>query len=170
MGYTTDFSGKFKFNKKLDKETRVFLTKFSETRRMKRKLPAKYGVEGEFYVDGGGVYGQDHEPSIVNYNEPPRTQPGLWCQWIPSEDGKFLEWNGAEKFYNYIEWLKYLLENFILPKGYLLTGVVHWEGEESGDIGTIQVAGDKVLVEEGCHKDTLLPMSVDVIKELKGKK
>ena len=149
MGYTTDFSGKFKFNKKLDEETRVFLTKFSETRRMKRKLPAKYGVEGEFYVDGGGLYGQDHEPSITNYNEPPRTQPGLWCQWIPSEDGKFLEWNGAEKFYNYIAWLKYIIREFFIPWGIKANGEIEWQGEDRDDIGKIKVKDNEIFVYDG---------------------
>lgn len=36
MGYTTDFEGTLKLNKKLDKETKLFLTKLAQTRRMKR--------------------------------------------------------------------------------------------------------------------------------------
>jgi hypothetical protein len=52
MGYTTDFKGSFKLDKSLTGEDRVYLNKFSETRRMARNVNPKYGIEGEFYVDG----------------------------------------------------------------------------------------------------------------------
>ena len=29
------------------------------------------------------------------------TYPGIWCQWVPTDDGKGIEWDGGEKFYNY---------------------------------------------------------------------
>jgi hypothetical protein len=186
MGYTTDFTGKFEFNTPLDKDTLEYLTKFSNTRRMKRKFPddvyvpstdtsnetlmvpkSKYGIEGEFFVDGTGDFGQDHDASIVDYNKPPSTQPSLWCGWVPSEDGKYLQWNEVEKFYEYIDWLKYLIENFIAPKNYVLNGVVHWQGEEDADIGTIQVYDNKVLVKEGVHADNLITNSIRFIKDKK---
>ncbi len=75
--------------------------------------------------------------------------PGFWCQWTASDDGKFLEWDGGEKFYNYIEWLEYLLEHFIVPWGNKLNGEVQWEGEESGDLGKIKVVNNTVTVYEG---------------------
>lgn len=34
-----------------------------------------------------------------------RKYPGIWCQWIINSNNK-LEWNGAEKFYYYVEWLR----------------------------------------------------------------
>jgi hypothetical protein len=149
MGYSTDFSGCFTFNKKLDKKTHTFLTKLAETRRMKRKVNAKYGVEGEFYVEGGGFMGQDKENNVIDNNNPPSTQPGLWLQWVPTKDGKHFEWNGGEKFYCYVEWLQYVMDKILKPAGYSLTGVVHWTGEEGSDIGTIQCVGTEILVEEG---------------------
>lgn len=148
MGYTTDFFGRFELNKKLDAETHTFLRKLSETRRMKRNLGPEYGVEGEFYVDGGGFCGQDHEDNIVDYNWPPSTQPGLWCQWVPSEDGLGIEWNGVEKFYEYVPWLKYLIRNFLEPKGYVLNGEVRYEGEDPSDRGTIRIVNNRVAVSE----------------------
>lgn len=137
MGYTTDFEGKWKLNKKLDKETHEFLRKFNDTRRMKRKVDPKYGIEGEFYVDGTGMAGQDHDSTIINYNQPPRTQPSLWCGWVPSEDGMYIQWDGGEKFYGYIEWIEYIIVNFLQPKGYTLSGAVSWQGEDSDDYGII---------------------------------
>ena len=60
-----------------------------------------------------GMAGQDHEPDIIDYNSPPKGQPGLWCQWVPTHDGKFIVWDGNEKFYNSAEWMTYLIEHFI---------------------------------------------------------
>jgi hypothetical protein len=144
MGYTTEFDGKFNLNKKLDKETHEFLTKLATTRRMKRKLPPEYGIEGEFYVDGAGYAGQDREDSIVDYNKPPSTQPGLWCQWTPTHDGTAIEWDGGEKFYHYVDWIKYIIDKVLAPRGYSLSGVVDWRGEDWSDTGTIVVRDNKV--------------------------
>ncbi len=149
MGYTTDFTGSFKFNKPLDKDTLIFLQKFNETRRMARKLPKEFGIEGEFYVDAPGYAGQDREDNIVDYNRPPKTQPGLWCQWRPTDDGTKLEWDGGEKFYNYVEWLEYLIKNVLSPRGYKLTGEIEWAGEDQGDIGKIIVKNNKISLKHG---------------------
>lgn len=66
-------------------------------------------------------------------------KPGFWCQWRPTQDGEGLEWDGGEKFYNYTEWLNYIVENFLKPWGLTLNGTVHWRGEEFGDNGKIEV-------------------------------
>jgi hypothetical protein len=148
MGYTTDFKGSFKLNKRLKFEDHEFLNKFAETRRMKRRLPAKYGVEGEFYVEGTGEFGQDSDKSVLDYNEPPCTQPGLWCQWVPTKDGKGIEWDGNEKFYNYVEWITYLIDKILKPRGYVLNGEVYWQGEDSGDVGCIVIRKNKVATKK----------------------
>lgn len=149
MGYTTDFEGRFKLNRKLKKKDQDFLTKFAETRRMARNVGPEFGVEGEFYVDGKGYAGQDSDETILDYNRPPRTQPGLWCQWVPSEDGQFLQWDGSEKFYNYVEWLKYLIDKILAPRGYILNGEVSWSGEDQGDVGKIVVTNNVVTTKRG---------------------
>lgn len=144
MGYTTDFSGKLKFNKQLSLDDHIFLTKFANTRRMARNVDAKYGVEGEFYVDGTGMMGQGNDDNIIDHNRHPRTQPGLWCQWVPTEDGWYLEWDGNEKFYDYVEWLQYLISKVLEPRGYVLNGEIDWSGEEDDDQGTIVVLNNEV--------------------------
>lgn len=150
MGYTTDFYGAFKLNKKLSKEDYAFLKKLSETRRMARNVGPEYGVEGEFYVEGSGEFGQYQDDNIIDYNTPPKTQPGLWCQWKPSEDGLFIEWDGGEKFYHYVEWLEYIIDKILEPRGYKLNGSVEWVGEDSfEDRGKIIVENNKVTVKEG---------------------
>jgi hypothetical protein len=101
-------------------------------------------VEGEFYVEGGGDYGQADEDNVIDYNRPPSTQPDLWCQWVPTKDGKGIEWDGSEKFYGYVEWIKYLIAKVLSPKGYVLNGTVDWRGEEWEDAGTISIKDNNV--------------------------
>lgn len=144
MGYTTDFDGSFTVTPTLTEDDRVFLEKFSRTRRMARNVGPEYGVDGEFYVFGKGWAGQDSDETIIDYNRPPRTQPGLWCQWVPTEDGNEIEWDGGEKFYDYVEWLEYLIEKILAPRGYTLNGTVFWQGEEDSDRGKI-VATNNVV-------------------------
>jgi hypothetical protein len=104
---------------------------------MKRNVGSEYGVEGEFYVE-------DDEKNVIDYNQPPRTQPGLWCQWTPNEDGTAIEWDGVEKFYNYVEWIKYIIEKILSPKGYVLNGEVNWYGENRDDEGVICITDNVV--------------------------
>lgn len=144
MGYTTDFTGKFKFNKKLDKDTYDLLVYLSTTRRMARNVDSKYGIEGEFYIGSTDDYGQGHDDNIIDHNRPPKSQPSLWLQWTPSSSGKFLEWDGNEKFYNYVEWLEYLLEKILVPRGYILNGSVKFQGEDYEDCGTIDIENNVV--------------------------
>lgn len=152
MGYTTEFRGAFEFgDKKPDKEMTDFINKFSSSRRMARNCTTivnydkewekncffgKLGTEGEWYVG-------DCQESIKDYNMPPRNQPGLWCDWV-IEDGK-LVWNDSEKFYNYVEWLEYMIKNFFQPKGYVLNGEMKFQGEDFYDRGKIVIVNNKVM-------------------------
>lgn len=131
-----------------------------------------YGNDGEFFVGGSGWAGQDHDDTIIDYNIPPGqlgygemkefndrysenqnrivnglSQPGLWCQWRFTDETT-LEWDGSEKFYHYIEWLKYLINNFFEEWGIKLNGEVTWVGEDSSDKGKIVVENNKVRVFE----------------------
>lgn len=69
--------------------------------------------------------------------------PGIWCQWIINSNKK-LEWNGAEKFYNYVEWMEYLIKNIFAPSGYKLYGRIRFQGERFLDIGIIYVKDNVV--------------------------
>lgn len=52
----------------------------------------------------------------------------------------------GEKFYKYVEWIKYLIDKILKPRGYIVDGEVHWRGEEFRDIGNIVVKNNKVTV------------------------
>lgn len=188
MGYTTDFSGCLKLSIPLRDEQKNYLVEFSETRRMKRDVnklmelhkgkygyPGRigtpeniYGVDGEYFVGGGGSYGQDNNSSVIDYNTPPgqigysestsfgenirkitygECQPSLWCQWVVcGENNDILEWDGGEKFYKYVEWLRYLINHFFQPWGVMLNGVITWYGEDRNDFGKIVVEDNDVRV------------------------
>ena len=149
MGYTTDFWGDFTIDKELDDETYKLMNGLNETRRMARSLGPEYGTEGEFYVDGGGHAGQDREDSIIDYNTPPSTQPGLWCQWRVADNMRTIEWDGGEKFYNYVEWMEYLIDKVLAPRGYVVNGNCSWQGEDTDDKGVLYVENNRVFTEVG---------------------
>ncbi len=157
MGYTTNFKGSWKVTPALKPEHHVYLNAFSETRRMKRNpaltalrpdplriaagLPV--GVEGGYFVGSTEYAGQEHDaPDVLDYNTEPGGQPGLWCKWTPNKAGDAIEWSGMEKFYDYGEWLIYIIGHFLQPWGYKLSGVVEWQGEDHKDRGFLIVAGD----------------------------
>lgn len=137
----------------------AYINAFAESRRMKRdaakteklydhireKVGLPVGPEGGYYV-GDMDSRVEHGGDVIDYNNPPAGQPGLWCKWEVSEDGTALRWNEVEKFYDYIEWLKYLIEHFFAPWGYRLDGEVTWSGEENDDVGKIIVEDNEVRV------------------------
>lgn len=71
-------------------------------------------------------------------------EPDTYCQWEPTKDGLGLEWDGGEKFYCYVEWLEYLIENWFKPRSITLNGVLRYQGEEIGDVGRIEVEDNQV--------------------------
>ncbi len=156
MGYTTEFWGQVELTPALNTQEIAYLKKFNETRRMHR-------TNGDYYC-GTGHAGQDHEADIINYNAPPPEQPSLWCQWTPSDDGKYIEWDGGEKFYSSPEWMWYLIHHFLKPnplakirqpetfsflQGHVCKGEIDAQGEEGGDRWKLVVDNNKVYVQRG---------------------
>lgn len=155
MGYTTEFEGRFNLDKPLTVPQFNYLKQFADVRHMTRdagiaiqspdplrlKVGLPIGVEGEFYVG-------DDDAGVQDQNEQPVTQPGLWNHWVPTDDGEGIEWDGGEKFYEYVKWLKYIVKNFIQPWGYTLNGEVTWEGEDNKDIGKLIVKDNKVTTKK----------------------
>jgi len=138
MGYTTEFTGRLNFKEHIDAETKKLIDGLENTRRMKRNVGPEYGIEGEFYISGTGFHGDNREPNIIDYNEPPSTQPSLWLKWRITEDCKGIEWDGREKFKGYIEWLSYLRDKILVPRGIRFAyGQIFWQGENPDDVGVI---------------------------------
>ena len=140
------------------------------TDQLRHTVGLPIGEEGAYYVGShsDGDMGQKNDHSILDYNTPPgqleygsnflgdrykenkqrieagKCQPGLWCQWTVSDDGKTLEWDGGEKFYYYTDWLKYLITHFFDVWGVKLNGQIKWRGEYFEDTGTIFVENSNV--------------------------
>lgn len=163
MGYTTDFNGKFNLDRPLREDHANYLLQFAGTRRMRRDanktalrpdpireavgLPV--GPQGAYFVGETGYAGQDNGEDVIDHNASPSGQPGLWCQWVPSNDRKSIEWDGGEKFYDYVEWLQYIINNFLDRWGYVLKGEVTWRGEDEEDRGKIIVKNNEVTTKIG---------------------
>lgn len=164
MGYTTEFLGEFTLDKPLDPIIGNLINGLAFTRRVKRDIyqlakilnlsreeaDMRYGVEGEYYYnkDDFKNYGQTVDDSILDFNMPPSTQPGLWCQWIYCKEDNVIKWNGGEKFYNYVDWIKYIIERILKPNNYKLNGIVKWQGDETFDRGEIQINNNKIKIIE----------------------
>lgn len=122
---------------------------------------------------GGNFRGQGDDGTVIDHNTPPgqvvygdknfdstwnenerrekagECQPGLWCQWVLTPDGTELQWDEGEKFYNYVEWLKYLIEHFFSPWKIKLNGEIFWYGEDREDCGIIVVKDNVVKIKYG---------------------
>lgn len=185
MGYQTEFTGKFNFNEKITKDFMEYINRFAQTRRMERKneeikriypkwkelcFNGELGKQGEYFAPDttDNFAGQNQDTSIIHYNNPPCTQPGLWCDWaiFPAEEiedknefSAYLAWDKMEKFYYYVDWLKYLIKNFIEPSNLSITGAVLAVGEEDGDATYIIVDNNNVKTYDACIDD------IDEIKE-----
>ncbi len=166
-----NYMNKFSNTRRMKRDSVKLMEKFKGEFGHPTRPDNPYGNDGEFFVGGTGWAGQDHDDSIIEYNTAPgqptynqrmwektrekikeqikigNIQPGLWCQWVFTDD-ETLEWDGSGKFYNYVEWLKYLINNFFEEWGIKLNGEVSWVGEDSSDKGKILVEDNKVRVFE----------------------
>ena len=108
--------------------------------------PEQYLTDAQIYQDlidhFGFNKGQDDDMGLVYYNES-GIQPSLWLQWVP-QDSTRLVWDEGEKFYNYVEWLIYLIKGVFRPNGYTLNGRVEYQGEDLCDNGYIEVTNNQV--------------------------
>jgi len=161
IGYTTDFTGSVDIEPPLNASEISFLLSFNETRRMNR-------TKGPLFVEGTGYAGQNHDDDVINGNAPHPDQPGLWCQWIPSDDGKELKWDEGEKFYNAPEWMKYIVTKLLAAEGkdyiaahinedsrlahftndHVVNGEIFAQGEEGDDRWWLQVTDNEVFVSQ----------------------
>lgn len=124
------FRGEFAVQPPLRSGHLAYLWVFNRTRHMKRDPAITTSV---------------NDP-VVERNTPPEAQPGLPCNWTPSEDGAALVWDGHRKFVDWEPWLCYLIDHFLKPWGYTVNGSVEWRGEEWLDVGVLRVRDNEVSV------------------------
>ncbi len=160
MGYVTYFEGSFKFNHPPSEYMIKYINSFSTSRRVKRDVElikkidgdwekhsfkGKLGNEGEYYVKYDNYSWEEGDITVIDEDENPSNQPSFWCNWIINEKGE-LCWNGHTKFYDYVEWLEYLINNFFQVENLVLNGEVKFEGEEDKDKGKIVIIDNFIEV------------------------
>lgn len=120
MGYTTDFSGTLSFNRELSHKEWLELTEL----------------------------GDYEKAAYEKYTDTPDTIPDAYLQWVPTPDGSGYGWNGGEKFYEYIHWLRWIIKHYMKPHDLVLNGEIRWQGEEIGDVGILTVVDNKVTTKK----------------------
>lgn len=158
MGYTTYFSGSVVIEPPLNAHEVDYLVNFMTSRRVKR-------ISGPYTVESQPYRHEPEDPDVIDYNYPPDGQPGLWCNWEPSPDGRKIEWSEAEKFYNAAEWMAYLIDHFLKPGAeasktqsplfehftfdHVVNGMIEAQGEDPDDRWSLIVEDNEVFRAEG---------------------
>jgi len=156
MPYETTITGEFAIDPPLSAAHLAYLLAFSRTRHMwcanraLKQRPDPLRVAAGLPLGRGGAYfvgGLDmlaHSlAAVTNSLIPPHGQPGLYCKWRPTSDGRALVWQGGGAHYE--EWLAYLMKHFLLPWGYVLCGRVEWQGKRATDRGVIRIEENLVV-------------------------
>lgn len=73
--------------------------------------------------------------------------PGIWCQWVASNDGKCIEWDTNEKFYEAKKWLEYLIKNYLSSK--ICNGDIYADGDAADDHWLLEIRDNVVTQKEG---------------------
>lgn len=108
---------------------------------------------------------------LLEFNEEPNSIPGdhpsSYMQWVPSETLDAIVWDQEEKFYNYTEWLVWLM-GWMQSIGVVANGTLAWSGEEVGDVGQIIVAENAVTALPGKSTKSAhhKPMNLDKLARM----
>jgi hypothetical protein len=173
MGYETNFTGTWDVTPPLSSRHRAYLDAFYASRRQTYHAAVLEGIadplrvaaglpigeDGCYFVNEKGVSipwtsaGLDLEPpsevasrkAVKDTNRPPAGQPSLWCGWLPSDGGEEI-YGQDGKFYDYIDWAKYIVTHFLEPWGYKLNGTVEWRGQEDEDRGQLTFTDNALTV------------------------
>jgi len=172
--FINNFSGCRRMGRNIDELMKQFNGKYGLPNPKGKTALDIYGEDGIYCTNDDNCYGGSN-PTIIDHNTPPgqvlysskeygdiykenerrieagECQPGLWCQWILEydADSHILVWNGGEKFYEYTNWLKYLIKHFFEPWGIKLNGEIEWDGEDPEDLGKIVVEDNVVKEKRG---------------------
>lgn len=73
-----------------------------------------------------------------------KTGIDAYFQWVPADTFEHIVWDGEEKFYKYVEQLKWLCGDWLDQRGITANGTLYWSGEETDDTGTITVSANLV--------------------------
>ena len=92
--------------------------------------------------------------------------PDSYCDWVvPHEARDTFRWDGSEKFYNWGDWIRYLIAEFFAPRGYALNGEMKWRGKDALDVGRITVKNNHLDLKTG-HVPDSTPLTTEEIEKL----
>lgn len=84
---------------------------------------------------------------LLEFNEDPdkvpAPHPNSYMQWVPGSTLDCIGWDGGEKFYEYAEWLQWIVL-WLAARGISSSGILSWSGEQAGDTGTLTVIDGRV--------------------------
>lgn len=110
-------------------------TKFSGSLKLSRKL--SLAEAKEFLEANENPDSIDPSPGIRSY-----------MQWVPSESLDAIVYDGNEKFYDYAQWLQWVLDQ-LQKMGVTAEGSIVWQGESTGDTGVLTVNANVLIVKKG---------------------
>jgi len=147
MGYSTDFVGNLTVTPRLNEHEIEYLNAFRLSRRCVRP-GGPYEVPGNPLAESSAEFRGD------DYNQLASGQPNLWCDWEVCWEGDCITWDGTEKSYSMVPWLRYLISHFLKPGA-----------RAHGHPGFEDFAFDHVVtgMVVGCRRDTKELFSVRVI-------
>jgi hypothetical protein len=108
MGHSTDFIGHIDIEPPLNDAEIDYLGAICTSRRFDR-------ADGPYDVPGNPRAETSDGIDPDRYNRCAPGQPNLWCDWQVCWEGCCLAWNGTEKSYSMIQWLRYLIAHFLEP-------------------------------------------------------
>lgn len=106
----------------------------------------------------------NEDPDLIKEGEHPDSS---YMQWVPSQTLDAIVWDGNEKFYDYEQWMAWLLR-WLDARGIKANGQLEWRGEDHSDIGRISIVDNAMEVEKGAptkasnHK----PMTLDKLARM----
>jgi hypothetical protein len=162
MGYTTDFIGHLDIHPPLNDAEQAYLKAYAASPRT--------GTEQSPYAVPGNPAAEEFEPRELPIATKPRRvrpryspadrPPGPWCGWVPGWCGDCLTFDGKEKFYEPVEWLRYLIDHFLRPNAraassglgffeeftfdHVLDGVIAGSRRDTCELFLIQVRDNQV--------------------------
>ena len=75
-----------------------------------------------------------------------RDMPSQWNHWCVGDDMESIHWDGCEKFYGFIGWIRYINTSFLRPANVVLDGTVRFQGEDKEDCGMIVAEAGNIRV------------------------
>jgi hypothetical protein len=93
--------------------------------------------------------------------------PDSYLRWVPTDDLMGIVWDEGEKFYHYVEWMCWICDH-LTNLGITANGSLVWQGEETGDTGTLTVTNSQVNVSKGAipPKGKARPLTLDRLARL----